>query len=370
MKRNLVIMTLLAVMLFTGCGQKDSDESRVLSMPDEASIREVKDFSAFLETELPTEAPETEAPETEPPQTEPLQTEAPETEPPEIPYSEDYDFSDETVLAAAFSGSDYQTDIILDYQNRIRTMTASKDGLTVSLTADTKSGTSSYRCEFSGDSDKVRQAVLLLRDGVDEDNLERFFEGAYNGEDNAPLIGLKNVSCTAEGQMVTAVLEKKQAELEGKVPGWQDEGIDIGTVLGSVKLTGALSDGADFFGDILSGISFSKTKMESFTLQKTESKTADGKTSLYADFAAVYTSEDGSRYEISMDGTNSDTQGLSILVRRADLQDSAVIMAVADHIYQGVYEGELDTSADLTQPYQKEHCSVAKTEDGFQMFLF
>lgn len=374
-----IILLLFACMAATaGCSKKI--EERPLELPD--NVKSVKDFSEYKETDLqrPTEAqtePPTE-PHTEPP-TEPP-TEKP-TEPPtepEVAHAEDYDFSEVTVVSAAAMGEGgssamaYTSTARQDYIQNIRTQKILFGGGTkeITLIADDTSGKTNKRIEFkypAEERDKLIQALLWLNDGITQDNIEKFMSGYYNGEDGAPLIGLKNAAYANEGNSISVMLEKFPSA-HGAVPGWSDAAIDFSVITGSKKLTGTMASGNDLFGDIFRAVDFGAITFNGSSFSATEKTTdQDGNVvSGSADYSASYTSDNGNSYEITSSG--QDEGGLTITVKRPDCTTSPMIMNIGDYIYESICDGSLDLGYDvINSAYDNGRCRIEATPDGFVM---
>lgn len=379
MKKH-IILFLAITFLITGCSKSDVDDNRILAEVDHVSIAEVKDFSAFEETELPTETP-TEV------QTEPiteLETKTePETEPPEMPYSKDYDFSDFTIMQAAFqkdggiTSVDYENTILQDYttQNRTQTITAKDGNLILQLYADVNSGSSNRKIEIMLTSDTavddMRSILLSFDNGITEEKVDRFLNGEYNGVEKAPLIGLKDTLVTVDGSTITVMLEKNEVQ-SGVIPYWDDSGIVISDYINTTKSDIVLTDKSDLFSDILNGIEFTEVKMLNSTLVSSGiTKDATGAVkSRTVDYSAVYITDNSHRYEIDLfsDGVNNPCLTMNCIYGEAS--EDMVIMNLANHIYQSFYDGVIDVSVSLDRAFSNEHINVEKTTTGFLVKMY
>lgn len=379
MKRYFIILICLCLVL-GGCGKKKEDD-RVLEGFDNPTVQEVKDFSAYEETETETET-ETEPP-TEPPTEQP--TEPPtetETEPIEEPFAADYEFSEYNVLQAVFhrfgglGAIPYVSSVVQDLQSktRIQTVTAMDGGIVVTLEADAVSG-SSYKkvtLDYSVDDGEnaLADALLGFDNGISDSNIESFLSGAYNGG-NAPLIGLADASyMLGDGHAVAVLVKNDMAE--GEVPYWEAAAADSTHFVPSAKFHRGIADGEDIFSEMLQGIELSPVVMDS-AAYTSYSKVTDEKGNVTGGgtvFQAAYHTDDGHSYEITLSDAADDTHGMTVTCHRPDATTQAAILPLSEHLYQYLFEGTLDMAADLSAGYSTGHCSIAMTGDGFSIRFF
>ena len=166
------------------------------------------------------------------------------------------------------------------------------------------------------------------------------------------------------------VLEKNPSA-HGKVPGWAEDGsMEITGLTGSTKIQTSLTDGTDIFSEILSAVDFGIIKFNGSEYTSYE-KTVDNEGNLISSsggFTASYESDNGNKYDIT--SINENPSGLMITVHRTDCNSSAVIMNIADYIYESFYDGAIDINYDImASEYKNEHCVVRKTDDGFSISL-
>lgn len=365
--------------MVTGCSKGDIDDNRVLIDMDSAMIDEVKNFSAYNENELITEIPTEVMTETEMVVETEIETES-ETEIIELPYSEDYDFSDLIIMQAAFqkyggiSSTDFETFILQDYTEKTRIQTVTTDDIKLCFSAGVNSGTSNHSVEISISSDSAWQdmkAVLLGFDnGVTEDRFERFMSGEYTGEEQAALIGLKNVFITEEDNMVTVLLEKNDVENE-TVPYWNSDGIMLSDFINTERTDLLLSETGDSFSQILSGIEFSEVKMKEVGLHSYGIRTdsSGNVLSRTIDYNALYETEEGHTYEICLYTDEDEIPVLEINCVRDDVAEDNTIMHLAERIYQYFYNKSLDVSVSLEEPFTDENICIEKTEKGFKLSI-
>lgn len=375
MRKKMFCMTVIAgvVLSMTGCGNKNSQDNELLASVDEA--KEVVDFSAFKETEIATEPPETEAP-TEPPETEPPETEA-QTEPPETAYTMDYDYSDETVRNAIFDVQELDTmadqafsDVVEEHteeKNRVRTIDIGNGAFHLSLYADTFSGKTNGKLEITAkeeEQDSVEEVLMLLDTGLNQNNIEKFWNGAYDGA-NAAYIGLKNTSVEKKDGTIHIIMEKVPAE-EGTVPEMED-GTQSGTFTmeDSFCVVDMSGDDPDQMKEILAGT-------DGYEYSVTEKNVQDGTKSydksgelLQAsnDCSETVTGTNGSVCKIRTGNTDGRKQLVFEYTAAAGMSDTEMLVK-AEYMYRMFYHESFDTGADLSSPYQIAHAVLEKTGDN------
>lgn len=375
-KRTLYFLCLAAMLSAAGCGKKEEPALGGLS-----EVKEVVNFSDFTETEIQTE-PQTEPP-TEPP-TEPqteteVQTEPPtepQTEPAEQPYEEDFDFSDEKVLGAFYSihtldelsrQDGFSDTVTEDETQRTRTVSLSGGEVEIRLYADRYSGATNGRLEVSASNTylgAVKEALAALEAGLDEDNMDAFILGSYNGAERAPYIGLADASCSTEGGRINVVLQKAAAQ-EGAVPGLSNEAGPSEFALEESIFRETLSqEGADPFFSLIEGT-------EGSLFETKERSVASAAKHFDRDGNLI--SQDGifsGRYEAgttSYTFTSSMEEGklfLSITYAQEKEMADAEIAAKAEHLYQYFYHGAFDKEKPLAEMVPA-HGSLAREGNGF-----
>ena len=378
-KNILLCGTVFPALILTGCGGKNDTQRK---LEDATKVKEVKNFSEYRETEIPTEPPtekKTEPPtekHTEPPTEK--HTEPPTSAPAPAAYSRDYDFSDLAVLGAVFKNGGigsvpYTSVASQDEENRIRTQTVTfEDGQkTVIFTADPYSGRTNGKVEIRypvGSEAAVRDVLLSFDNGINEDNVDDFMAGAYNGTEKAPYLGLHDAMYVVTDR-IYVTLEKNGTD-EGPVPNWEERPADLGELTGSAKVSGELSSGADPFSDLVSSMEFGAVSFDGSEYTGRE-KRADEQGNVISEgaaFTARYSADNGNSYVFEAGLPDAK---LKVTVTRSDCNDPVTVMYLADHIFRYFKSGPFDTGHDiLSTDFETDGCRVSKTENGFIMYFF
>lgn len=376
MRKKMVLLFLIITTMLSACSGTGKEDDRILSDVD-GQIREVKNFTQYDETELPTEEitePITEVvtePETEP-ETDPV------TELVEQPYSKEYDFSDFRVLQAVLKkkggigSTPYTSTVVQDYENATRTQTViTSDGtVEVVFKADKTSGETNKELKISYASETtmedIRGILLAFDNGLNENNVDKFMRGEYNGTEKAPFIGLYDAEYSDQDGIAHVKMVKNAVE-NGSVPFWTGTTTtDIGQLTKSDKYSGQMTNGGDSFGELLQSLEFERVTMRSSVLSNSSVVTNErgDVISSQSGFIAEYDCSNGDQYMITAD-CSSDLGGIQIRCR-ADGLNSVSVMNIANHIYQAFYEGSIDVSYDLTTgAYQTNDYKVELLEDGY-----
>lgn len=386
-KRKFTILLAALMMLFIMGGCKNQKEPELGGLDD---VQVVKNFSDFTETEVPTEAP-TEPPteeSTEAPtekiteaQTE-TQAEETETEVLEEKYSEDFDFSDQTVMSAFYSvktlndlsyEDGFSDTIAVEMDKMVQTVSLSDGKVVVTMTADPYSGKTNRILVVTCSQDylgAVKEGLIALGAGLNEDNIDKFVLGGYNGENEAPYIGLNNASCAidSDGQ-VTIVLEKAQ-QAKGDIPGMPEgganqTGICLEDSFANIQVTGD----TDPFPALLGSVDAETYTAETSTVQPL-TRHYDREGNLISEdglFAGKYISGKKT-WSITTIVEEGKTKLVFLYNQSKGLSDE-VILSMAEHIYQYFYHGEFDKSVSVDSPYTTNHAILEKNGSGFKLTL-
>ena len=376
---------LLVTVGLSGCKKKDDDD-RILADP--SSAQSVTDFSSFHETDVAPIEVETEPqtvketqPPTEKPTEKPTETERetqPETDPPETAHSEDYDFSEIALYGAVFA--EYGGIGFVPYHNTARYSPADSsyvqtvewgEGHQLIFTAWPDSGRTNQKVELyypASETGAFKNVLLMFNNGLNTKNINDFFQGKYNGEENAPLLGLKDACFEIRDNTYLYASFTKNPFPNGETHGFAVDAVSLSEEIGSDKTQIILSKDMenDPIRSILLGMEFDTVEKETFDIGGYTVITDEKGEVIesHADFSATYKTAT-SRYELSLTG-----EGLKITVTRNDCEDSVSRMRFANYLYQNFYAGELDLSYDLSNGvYQKDNCTVTGINSGFEMLL-
>lgn len=373
-KQKIIAFTaiLLAVSCTAGCGR---EEPELGGLED---VREVANFSQFEETELLTEVP-TEVPTEAPtePSTEPATEAVTETEPPQEPYQEDFDFSDHTVMSAFYSirtldnlsrQESFADTVTANEAERVRKISLGDGQVVISMKADRNSGKTNRILEISCSQDylgAIKEGLIALGAGLDEDNIDTFVLGGYNGE-NAPYIGLANASCTTKGDGTVSILLEKAKQEDGPIPGAVEGAVPtVLTLEGSFATIKADENENGPFAALLQSVDGrTYTAQENSVKVHTMRYDRDGNLiSEEGPFSGQYSAQ-GRTYSISAASENGKTYLTIAYAQEHELKDAAAI-AMAEHLYQYFYHGTFDKTASLASMLQADHATLEKNGNGY-----
>ena len=350
MDKRIPVLMLAALIGLSGCGSTEVDDDRKLA--DASEVQEIKNFSAFEETELPTPTP----------------TQAPEpTKEPEKPFEGNYTFDENSLLQAAFSGQKYAKSVMQDYENHIRTETLTAEGVTVILESDLNSGTSYGKVTVeTASKDNLQKILLAFENGLNEKNISGFFESKYNGTDKAPLIGLADATYSEDVGKFRAVLTRVSRKGD-QVPYWEDLKTNVNELIGG-KCTKTLDTNGAAFTGVFAGVDFGNVAQGNVSMKKQGyTQDAEGNMKKQIQYSASYTSDNGGSYTVDVSMLGQEDDHFKILISRPDLTEDISLLSVAEHIYQAFYNGSFNT--EQTLPYQADHVAVQRTDNGLEIVL-
>ena len=376
-RRYHLMLLLVLSMGLMGCSSGKSDNDRVLVSADNAD--EIADFNKSdisqveIVTEQQTETEQKTEKQTEPEtekrtETEPLtekQTEAP------APFKKEYDFSDVTVLSAVFAEVGgigmvpYTNEIIQDFALQTRTQTILADnGTKVVLEADPQSGitNTAVTITIQGDDTENRMKNILLGfdNGITQDNLSRFMDGAYAGI-NAGVIGLASTSILKEEGSMTVVLKKAPfTETSEGVPFWRPVDLTETLLPDGAFRTVDFTEGSSDMLQILQGIDFGVVT-EDDSRDLVSRCTTDEKGRLIhqeVSFMRRYRSTNGNVYEVSVGGGDENNVGITWTLQGDSLPTNKEdVLRLAEHIIKGMFDEDIDVSSEL--PLELGHIVVS-----------
>ena len=134
------------------------------------------------------------------------------------------------------------------------------------------------------------------------------------------------------------------------------------------KCTKTLDTNGAAFTDVFAGVDFGNVAQGNASLKKQGyTQDAEGNMKKQIQYSASYTSDNGGSYTVDVSMLGQEDDHFKILISRPDLTEDISLLSVAEHIYQAFYNGSFNT--EQTLPYQADHVTVQRTDNGLEIVL-